>query len=191
MGDPTDPGDEQWAMAAQLMQLGKSPQAAMRAAGLSVHVPERPPTRPWIPDTRFHLKKLKEFGIPVPKGATPQQMRELVHEAYKARKMDPVSPIMQRMLARRGLKAKSGKEARFQILQWEAAQRLPSLADIEEACKVASGAGWTKEAIAAELRGAGASWSAGRIVACPDARRVGLVVVLRGAPVAAPVRVAA
>lgn len=57
------------------------------------------------------------------------------------------------------------------------------LADIEHACKVASqDFGRSKAEIAQELRKAGASWSDGKIVACPEANRAGLMMALTTAP---------
>ena len=51
----------------------------------------------------------------------------------------------------------------------------PTLEAVWTAVKSARTHGWTREAIGARLREAGASWGADGLVACPEGERAGLV----------------
>ena len=51
----------------------------------------------------------------------------------------------------------------------------PTLEAVWEAAKAAKGRGWTREAIGARLREAGASWGATGLVACDEAKRAALI----------------
>lgn len=50
-----------------------------------------------------------------------------------------------------------------------------ALADLEDACRTAAARGWTKAQVASELRTAGATWKAGKILACHPAARAYLM----------------
>jgi len=46
-----------------------------------------------------------------------------------------------------------------------------TLEDLEHCCRVAGQRGWSKAQVASQLRAAGAKWSGGKLVSCPDLTR--------------------